>query len=150
MHIQQERKPRPVVREKDSIESLLLVTQLQGGAGEGLYRKFAPGNPGTRLIALEMSDESVEVLVAQPCPTLHNSVTAAARLLCPGDPPGRNTGVGCQALIQGIFPTRSSNLCLLSLLRWQTGSLLLSYLGSPRVHPCSCSLPLWFITGCWM
>ena len=27
-----------------------------------------------------------------------------ARLLCPWDSPGKNTGVGCHALLQGIFP----------------------------------------------
>ena len=26
-------------------------------------------------------------------------------LLCPWDHPGKNTGVGCHALLQGIFPT---------------------------------------------
>ena len=26
------------------------------------------------------------------------------RLLCPWDSPGKNTGVGCRALLQGIFP----------------------------------------------
>ena len=30
--------------------------------------------------------------------------------------PGRNTGVGCHSLLQGIFPTQGSNTCLLSLL----------------------------------
>ena len=35
------------------------------------------------------------------------------RLLCPWDSPGRNTGVGCRALLQGIFPTQGSNLGLL-------------------------------------
>ena len=29
-----------------------------------------------------------------------------ARLLCPWDSPGKNTGVGCHALLQGIFPPR--------------------------------------------
>ena len=28
-----------------------------------------------------------------------------ARLLCPWDSPGKNTGVGCHALLQEIFPT---------------------------------------------
>ena len=38
------------------------------------------------------------------------------RLLCPAwDFPGRNTGVGCHALLQGIFPTQWSNLHLLRL-----------------------------------
>ena len=30
-------------------------------------------------------------------------------LLCPWDSPGRNTGVGCHALLQGIFLTQGSN-----------------------------------------
>ena len=33
--------------------------------------------------------------------------------LCPWDSPGRNTGVGCHALFQGIFPTWGMNLGLL-------------------------------------
>ena len=38
----------------------------------------------------------------------------AHRLLCPWDSPGKNTGMGCYALLQGIFPTQGSNLHLLS------------------------------------
>ena len=42
------------------------------------------------------------------------------RLLCPWDSPGKNTGVSCYALLQGIFPTQGPNSCLLWLLhcRW--------------------------------
>ena len=36
---------------------------------------------------------------------------------------GKNTGVGCHALPQEIFPTQGSNINLLSLLNWQAGSL---------------------------
>ena len=39
-----------------------------------------------------------------------------ARLLGPWDSPGKNSGVGCHALVQGIFPTQGLNphpLCLL-------------------------------------
>ena len=32
-----------------------------------------------------------------------------ARLLCPWDSPGKNTGVVCHFLLQGIFPTQGSN-----------------------------------------
>ena len=39
---------------------------------------------------------------------------------CPWDSPGKNTGVGCRALLQGIFPTQGSNPCLLHLLHWNT------------------------------
>ena len=36
-----------------------------------------------------------------------------ARLLCPWDFPGKNTGVGHHFLLQGIFPTQGLNLGLL-------------------------------------
>ena len=36
-----------------------------------------------------------------------------ARLLCPWNSPGKNTGAGCHFLLQGIFPTQGSNLGLL-------------------------------------
>ena len=43
-----------------------------------------------------------------------------------GDSLGKNTGEGCHALLQGIFPTQESDPCLLCLLRWQAGSLPLA------------------------
>ena len=39
--------------------------------------------------------------------------------------------MGCLALLQGIFPTQGSTRCLLSLLQWQAGSLLLVPPGKP-------------------
>ena len=36
-----------------------------------------------------------------------------ARLLCPWGFPGKNTTVGCHALLQGIFPSQGSNPGLL-------------------------------------
>ena len=41
------------------------------------------------------------------------------KLLCPWNFLGENTGVGCQSLLQGIFPAQESNLHLLSLLHWE-------------------------------
>ena len=41
-----------------------------------------------------------------------------ARLLCPWDFPGKNTGVGCHFLLQGTFPIQVSNPHLLCLLHW--------------------------------
>ena len=35
-----------------------------------------------------------------------------ASLLCPWNSPGKNTGVGCHSLLQGVFPTQESNLSL--------------------------------------
>ena len=49
----------------------------------------------------------------------------STRLFWLQDSPCKNTGAGCHALLQGIFMTEGSNPHLLSLLLWQTGSLLL-------------------------
>ena len=57
-----------------------------------------------------------------------------AWLLCPWDSPGKNTGVGCQALLQGIFPTQGLNLLLFCRLHWQVSSLPLVSLGKPPAH----------------
>ena len=45
--------------------------------------------------------------------------------------PGKNTGVGCHFLLQGIFPTQELNLSLLYLLSWQAVSLPLMLPGKP-------------------
>ena len=52
------------------------------------------------------------------------------RLPCPWDFPGKNIGVGCHFLFQGIFLTQGSHLHLLHVLHWQADSLPLSHLGS--------------------
>ena len=49
-------------------------------------------------------------LVAQSCLTLCNPMDYSppgSSVL--GDSPGKNTGVGCHSLLQGIFPTQGSN-----------------------------------------
>ena len=51
-----------------------------------------------------------------------------ARLLCPWDSPGKNTGVGSHALLQGIFLNQRSNPGLLHC-RWILNHL--SHQGSP-------------------
>ena len=56
----------------------------------------------------------VKVLITQSCPTLAILWTVArqAPLSCL-DFPGKNIGVGCHALLQGMFPAQESNLGLL-------------------------------------
>ena len=54
------------------------------------------------------------------------------RLLCPWDSSGKNTGVGCHALLQGIFLTQGSNPRLLSLPHGQEDSLPLAPPGKPN------------------
>ena len=78
----------------------------------------------------------IRAKLLQSCPTLCDPTDCSPPgLLCPGDFPDKNTGVGCHALLQGIFPTQGSNLSLLSLLHWLVGSLpLVWHLGSPSLH----------------
>ena len=57
------------------------------------------------------------------------------RLLCPWDSPGKNPGVGCYTLLQGIFLTQVWNPGLLCLPNWQEGSLPLAPPGKPRSDP---------------
>ena len=55
------------------------------------------------------------------------------RLLCPWNVPGKNTGVGCHFLLQGVF-TQELNLRLSNLLHWQLDSLPQCHLGRPVLH----------------
>ena len=66
------------------------------------------------------------------------------RLLHPWDSPGRNTGVGCHFLLQGIFPTQGLNL---GLLHCRQMLYHLSHQGSP----CNvCNLPqIIFLSSSW-
>ena len=57
-------------------------------------------------------------------------------ILCPWDSPGKNTGVGCHGLLQGIFPTQGWNPHLLYLLHRQTDSLPPELLGKPIKSHC--------------
>ena len=63
-------------------------------------------------------------LIPKSCPTLQSHGLQPARLFCPWGFPGKNTGVGCQFLLQGILLTQGLNLCLLC---WQVGSLPLGH-----------------------
>ena len=55
---------------------------------------------------------SVTSVVSDP---LQPHALQPARLFCPWDSPGKNTAVGCHAVLRRIFPTQGSNPSLLSL-----------------------------------
>ena len=68
----------------------------------------------TRLISVSRlwylcSSHSSVCLVAQSCLTLWPHGLYVACTSVHGDSPGKNTGVGCHFLLQGIFPTQGSN-----------------------------------------
>ena len=58
-----------------------------------------------------------------------NLWTVPASFLCLRDSPGKNTGVGFHALLQGIFPTQESNPHLLHLQHYRWILCSLSHLG---------------------
>ena len=70
-------------------------------------------------------------LVAQSCLTLCNPMDCSLPgSSVHGDSPGKNTGIGCHALLQGIFPTEGLNP---HLPHCRGFFYLLSHKGSPRL-----------------
>ena len=69
----------------------------------------------------------------QLCPTLWLYGPSLPGSSVHGDSAGKNTGVGCHALLQGIFQTQGSNPSLLCLLHWQMCSPPLAPPGKPSV-----------------
>ena len=60
-------------------------------------------------------------LVTKSCPTLCDPMDYIhpTTPLCPWNLPSETTGMVCQFLMKGIFPTQASNLTLLRLVHWQ-------------------------------
>ena len=70
---------------------------------------------------------------------LSGTLWTVARLLCPWDFPGKNTGVCCHFLLQGIFLTQGLKTHLLYLLCWQADSSPLIPPGKPMIPVFTCS-----------
>ena len=68
----------------------------------------------------------------QSCPTLCDPIDGSPPGSRPWDSPGKNTGVGCHFLLQGIFPTQGSNP---DLLHCRQILYHLSHQGSPLLLP---------------
>ena len=73
----------------------------------------------------------------QSCPTLCDAMDCSLPVSSVhGDSQGKNTGVGCHALLQRIFPTQRLNLRLPWLLHWGVNSLWISHQGSLNNNKC--------------
>ena len=72
----------------------------------------------------------------------HTHGLQSTRLFCPWDPPGKNIGVDCHVLLQGILWTQGSNPSLLCVLHWQEGSLPLAPPGEAWNHSEPCTSPV--------
>ena len=91
------------------------------------------------ILSIRVTEEDMTYYHSFSCVQLFAMLwTVALQLLCPWDSLGKNTGMGCHVLLQGIFPTQGRNMCLLCLLLWQVGSLPLALPGKPitlSFHP---------------
>ena len=106
-----------------------------------LHQQHSPGPAGLHCTCLLHSHGNVLTgcwkLVGAPSLScvqvfvMPGTICMPARLLCPWDSPGKDTGVGCRFLLQGIFPAQRWNLSLSCFLHWQTGSLPLAPPGKP-------------------
>ena len=84
----------------------------------------------TKRNTIQLTKSTCAGFVAQSCPTLHPTDCSPPVSSVHGDSPGKNIGVGCHALLQGIFPTQGSNL---GLLNCRQILYHLSHQGSPRI-----------------
>ena len=90
---------------------------------------IASGSLSPLATPCDLSSRMVVMVQSLSCVRLlRPSGLQPARYLCPLDSPGKNTGVGCHFLFQGIFPTQELNL---GLLHWRQILYSLSYKGSP-------------------
>ena len=79
--------------------------------------------------------EKVKVLVTESCPILCNPMDCRPPGSCVYDSPGKNIGMGCHFLLQGIFLIQGSNsgfLCCRQIL------YSLSHQGSPFIYLLIC------------
>ena len=86
--------------------------------------EFLPGNITTRVCVCMCAQLQPVLCTPVDCSLPGSSVH--------GDFPGKNTGVGCHALLQGIFPTQGWNLCLLHLPALSGRFFITEPAGSPK------------------
>ena len=97
----------------------------------------------------EIANECVRAKSFQSCLILCDPMDCMqpARFLSPCNSPGKNTGVSCHALLQGIFLTQGSHLQHFLHLHWQVGSLPRGAPGKPREWMTESELKGW-LTHC--
>ena len=79
--------------------------------------EIEPGSPAMQADSLPSEPSGKVFKESVSCSVMSDSVQShglySARLLCPWDFPGKNTGVSCHSLLQEIFPTQGLNPGLL-------------------------------------
>ena len=93
-------------------ESITVVRGDTWGGMISLWRSKPPEHPSFCVLSCSVMSDSFRPHGLQP-----------AKLLCPWDSPGKNSGVGCHFLLWGIFLTQGLSPRLLCF-HWQAGSIL--------------------------
>ena len=90
------------------VRTAIVVRQWSGSSGEEWVTRWKTQYRHSNFPRI------LVVFVAKSCPTLCDPTDSSpARLLCLWDFPGKNTGVGCRFLLQGLFLAQGSNPSLL-------------------------------------
>ena len=93
-------------KKKEEIKSLTLVVIL-----DDIIEKKKTNNKKCEQIQLDLNIHKVKE--SESCSAVSDSLRphdcSPPGSSGHGDSPGKNTGVGCHALLQGIFPTQGSN-----------------------------------------
>ena len=83
----------------------------------------------------------------QSCLTFWDPVDIARQASLSMRFPGKNTGVGCHVVLQGIFPTQGWNLCLLLFLHCRNNGSISSYRGRETWQDAHQCWPLFRMEG---
>ena len=78
----------------------------------GFLTNWLSGKPWKKILyyILNITRGCEHAKLLQSCPTRCDPMNCSPpAVLCPWDSPGKNTGMDCHALLQGIFPTHGSN-----------------------------------------
>ena len=123
--------------------SFTLICQRRLSASTGIMSNHPTDVLSKKLKQKQLYGEVINKEITQPkdflccAKSLQLCLTLCGPMACRppvssvhGDSPGKNTGVGCHALLQGILLTQELKMHLLFLLHWQAGSLPLAPLGN--------------------
>ena len=93
---------------------------------QSIFTNLAPSQGVAVMCSLHWGPPSVIVSCSVVSDSLRPHGLWPARLLCPWDSPGKNTGMNIHSLLQGIFQTQGSNP---GLLHWRQILYCLSHQG---------------------
>ena len=120
-------RPHFIGLERSDLPKITQQTQQSTGLRPSSHRSFPLPKEVRQteawILTLPCLATSLHARSPHLCLTLRPSGLWLISLLCPWDSPGKNTGVSCHFLLQGLFLTQGLNPSLLCLLHWPADSL---------------------------